>query len=83
MGFAGAEAKPEYILLAGVAGLLAGAFSMAAGEYVSIRAQREVLEQHIALLRVSVCWHGWHGSLEREECFRSSVAWKREMKRAT
>jgi vacuolar iron transporter family protein len=49
MGFAGAEAKPEYILLAGIAGLLAGAFSMAAGEYVSIRAQREVFEQQIAM----------------------------------
>ena len=49
MGFAGAEAKPEYIMLAGVAGLLAGAFSMAAGEYVSIRAQREVFEQQIAM----------------------------------
>jgi vacuolar iron transporter family protein len=49
MGFAGAEAKPEYILLAGVAGLLAGSFSMAAGEYVSIRAQREVFEQQIAM----------------------------------
>ena len=47
MGFAGAEAKPEYILLAGVAGLLAGSFSMAAGEYVSITAQREVFEQQI------------------------------------
>jgi len=49
MGFAGAEAKPEYILLAGVAGLLAGSFSMAAGEYVSITAQREVFEQQIAM----------------------------------
>jgi VIT1/CCC1 family predicted Fe2+/Mn2+ transporter len=49
MGFAGAEAKPEYILLAGVAGLLAGSFSMAAGEYVSVRAQREVYEQQIAM----------------------------------
>ena len=49
MGFAGAEAKPEYILLAGVAGLLAGSFSMAAGEYVSMRAQREVFEQQIAM----------------------------------
>jgi len=49
MGFAGAEARPEYILLAGVAGLLAGAFSMAAGEYVSIRAQRELFEQQIAM----------------------------------
>ena len=49
MGFAGAEAKPEYIFLAGCAGLLAGSFSMAAGEYVSVRAQRELFEQQIAM----------------------------------
>jgi len=49
MGFAGAEAKPQYILLAGVAGLLAGSFSMAAGEYVSVRAQRELLEQQLSM----------------------------------
>jgi vacuolar iron transporter family protein len=49
MGFAGAEAKPEYILLAGVAGLLAGSFSMAAGEFVSMSAQRELFEQQIAM----------------------------------
>jgi VIT1/CCC1 family predicted Fe2+/Mn2+ transporter len=49
MGFAGAEAHPEYVLLAGVAGLLAGSFSMAAGEYVSMRAQRELFEQQIAM----------------------------------
>jgi VIT1/CCC1 family predicted Fe2+/Mn2+ transporter len=49
MGFAGAEARPEYVLLAGVAGLLAGSFSMAAGEYVSMRAQRELFEQQIAM----------------------------------
>lgn len=49
MGFAGADARPEYILLAGVAGLLAGSFSMAAGEYVSVRAQRELFEQQIAM----------------------------------
>lgn len=49
MGFAGAEARPEYVLLAGVAGLLAGSFSMAAGEYVSMQAQRELFEQQIAM----------------------------------
>jgi vacuolar iron transporter family protein len=49
MGFVGAEARPEYIVLAGVAGLMAGAFSMAAGEYVSMSAQRELFEQQIAL----------------------------------
>jgi len=49
MGFAGAEAQPEYILLAGIAGLLAGSFSMAAGEYVSVNAQRELFEQQIKM----------------------------------
>lgn len=49
MGIAGAEAKPEIILLGGVAGLLAGAFSMAAGEYISMKAQRELFEQQIAM----------------------------------
>lgn len=51
MGVAGAGAEPKVILLAGVAGLLAGAFSMAAGEYVSMRSQRELFEYQIALER--------------------------------
>ena len=38
-------------LMAGVAGLLAGAFSMAAGEYVSMRSQRELFERQIDLER--------------------------------
>src|SRR5258706_1717497 len=38
MGFAGAVASQQYILLAGVAGLRPGAFSMAAGGYVSLPA---------------------------------------------
>lgn len=49
MGFAGAVASSAYILLAGIAGLLAGAFSMAAGEFVSMSAQRELFEKQIAL----------------------------------
>jgi VIT1/CCC1 family predicted Fe2+/Mn2+ transporter len=49
MGVAGAEASPRLVLLTGVAGLLAGAFSMAAGEYVSVRSQRELYEQQLAL----------------------------------
>ena len=44
MGVAGAGVDRSLVLLAGVAGLLAGAFSMAAGEYVSMRAQREHFE---------------------------------------
>jgi vacuolar iron transporter family protein len=49
MGFAGATGARDVILLAGVAGLLAGAFSMGAGEYVSMRVQREVLERMLHL----------------------------------
>jgi vacuolar iron transporter family protein len=51
LGVAGATADPKLILLSGVAGLLAGAFSMAAGEYVSVRSQREMYEYQIALER--------------------------------
>jgi VIT1/CCC1 family predicted Fe2+/Mn2+ transporter len=49
MGFAGAGQPRTVILLAGISGLLAGAFSMAAGEYVSMRVQREVLERMLHL----------------------------------
>lgn len=49
MGFAGADQPRTLILLAGVSGLLAGAFSMAAGEFVSMRVQREVLERMLHL----------------------------------
>ena len=49
MGIAGAGGGSEFILAAGIAGLLAGAFSMAAGEYVSVKSQKELYEQQIAL----------------------------------
>ena len=49
MGFAGAAVSNRVILLAGVAGLLAGAFSMAAGEYISMQNQRELFERLLHL----------------------------------
>jgi VIT1/CCC1 family predicted Fe2+/Mn2+ transporter len=49
MGFAGAQADAKFVVLAGLAGLLAGSSSMASGEYVSMRAQRELLERQIKL----------------------------------
>ncbi|HLF77305.1 MAG TPA: VIT1/CCC1 transporter family protein [Dehalococcoidia bacterium] len=49
MGFAGASADAKFVLLAGLSGLMAGAASMAAGEYVSMKAQRELLERQIEL----------------------------------
>src|SRR5205085_3077053 len=54
MGVAGASGQPHFILLAGIAGLLAGAFSMAAGEYISMQSQRELYERQIALERAEL-----------------------------
>jgi VIT1/CCC1 family predicted Fe2+/Mn2+ transporter len=47
MGVAGAEADPSVLVLTGVAGLLAGAFSMAAGEFISMLSQKEMFEHQI------------------------------------
>jgi VIT1/CCC1 family predicted Fe2+/Mn2+ transporter len=49
MGFAGASQSRGVILLAGISGLLAGAFSMGAGEYISMKVQRELLERLLHL----------------------------------
>ena len=49
LGVAGASADNVIILLTGAAGLMAGAFSMAAGEYISVRSQREMYEYQIGL----------------------------------
>jgi vacuolar iron transporter family protein len=55
MGVAGAASgNPRFILLAGIAGLLAGAFSMAAGEYISMQSQRELFERQIELERAEL-----------------------------
>jgi VIT1/CCC1 family predicted Fe2+/Mn2+ transporter len=51
MGIAGASADNRIIVLTGVAGLLAGSFSMAAGEYVSMQSQRELFQRQIDLER--------------------------------
>jgi VIT1/CCC1 family predicted Fe2+/Mn2+ transporter len=44
MGVGGATADNQAIVIAGIAGLLAGAFSMAVGEYISVRSQHELFE---------------------------------------
>jgi VIT1/CCC1 family predicted Fe2+/Mn2+ transporter len=52
LGVAGAAGGQGHtVLVSGVAGLLAGAFSMAAGEYVSVRSQREMFEHQIGAER--------------------------------
>ncbi|MGA7964677.1 MAG: VIT1/CCC1 transporter family protein [Gammaproteobacteria bacterium] len=51
LGLVGAGMSRSVIVLTGVAGLIAGAASMAAGEYVSMRSQREMFEYQIGLER--------------------------------
>ncbi len=49
MGVAGAQADNQAIVIAGIAGLLAGAFSMAVGEYISVQSQHELFDAQLQL----------------------------------
>lgn len=51
LGFAGASPGHDVVRLAGLAGLVAGAFSMGSGEYLSMRAQKELYEYEIDVER--------------------------------
>ena len=53
-GVAAADAGGSSVVVAGVAGLLAGAASMAAGEYVSVKAQSELIERELERERISI-----------------------------
>ena len=51
LGMAGANPGGAIVRLAGIAGLIAGSFSMAAGEYLSMTAQRELLQRELDVER--------------------------------
>ncbi len=57
LGIAGASAASGLVRLAGLAGLLGGAFSMAAGEYISMRAQSELFQREIEIERREIERH--------------------------
>ncbi len=57
LGVAGAHPAAGVVRLAGLAGMVAGAFSMAAGEYVSMSAQRELIEREVAIEREELRRH--------------------------
>jgi VIT1/CCC1 family predicted Fe2+/Mn2+ transporter len=54
LGFAGANAAASVVRLAGLAGLIGGAVSMAAGEYISMTAQSELLERELEMERLEL-----------------------------
>lgn len=54
LGFAGANTGAGLVRLAGLAGLIGGAVSMAAGEYISMTAQTELLERELEMERIEL-----------------------------
>ena len=54
LGVAGATTSPGLVRLAGLAGLVSGAFSMASGEYVSMKAQSELLQRELEIERIEI-----------------------------
>ena len=54
MGVAGAELSNSAILITGMAGLLAGAFSMALGEWLSVQSSRELYQHQIEIEKAEI-----------------------------
>src|SRR5687767_2792492 len=54
LGVAGASPGAGVVRLAGLAGLIGGAVSMAAGEWVSMTAQAELLERELEMERIEL-----------------------------
>jgi vacuolar iron transporter family protein len=54
LGVAAASSDAAFVRVAGLAGLLSGAVSMAAGEYVSVKAQNELIDREIEIERRSI-----------------------------
>jgi VIT1/CCC1 family predicted Fe2+/Mn2+ transporter len=51
VGFAGGHAEPRTVALAGLAGLAAGSFSMATGEFISVQSQNESTQAEVMVER--------------------------------
>ena len=71
LGMAGAGPAPSVVRLAGLVGLIGGAFSMAAGEYVSMKAQKELLERELEIERVEIARRPENERRELAQIYRS------------
>lgn len=70
LAFAGANATPALVRLAGLAGLIGGAVSMAAGEYASTTAQSELLERELERERTEIAHRPEHEQAELIDLYR-------------
>jgi vacuolar iron transporter family protein len=71
LGVAAAGTEARTVLLAGISGLLAGAASMAAGEYVSVKAQIELVERELHIERLSIAQEPDKETTELAAIYRS------------
>ncbi len=71
LGVAGANAHVQIVRIAGIAGLLANALSMGAGEYVSMKAQSELLQRELDLERQEIINHPKAETLELTRIYES------------
>lgn len=71
MGVAGGTSDADLVVLAGVAGLFAGAFSMAAGEWISVRSQHELYEREIEAEREELAMFPEEERAELELIYRA------------
>lgn len=74
LGVAGASPAPGVVRVAGVAGLVAGAISMAAGEYNSMRVQSELLEREVDLERLEIRRNPHVETAELDQLYQSRGA---------
>lgn len=69
LGFAGSGVDSSVVRLAGLAGAIAGSISMAAGEWISISAQNELIEREIAVERRELANNTTEETLELASMF--------------
>lgn len=67
----GTTSGSQFVVLAGLAGLAAGAFSMAAGEYTSVASQRELARAEIEVERLEIERHPVDEEIELAETYRA------------
>jgi len=70
-GVGAAGASPSFIVLTGLAGLVAGAFSMAMGEYTSVKTQNEQLDREWVKEREEIHTHPEAEERELASMFRT------------
>lgn len=71
LGFAGSGVDGDVVRLAGVAGAVAGAISMAAGEWVSVTSQNDLIERELAIERRELIHNREHETEELAAVYES------------